>query len=137
MLGLRRTTEAQARWKKGQPHQRTTGVVRTSCSQLRAVMYGCNGLPGSISVMAIRNAGRLSARPARKRRLMSANSGVSASPAVTERGSSAMPQMGQLPGRSRTTWGCMGQVYSTFVAGAAGVSGSRAMPHLGQLPGRS
>ena len=31
-------TEAQARSKNGQPHQRTTGVARISCSQLRALM---------------------------------------------------------------------------------------------------
>ena len=46
-------------------------------------------------------------------------------------GSSAMPQIGQLPGASRTISGCIGQVYSTFappafaggvgtVAGASG-----------------
>src|SRR5205807_4746917 len=32
MLGLRWSRETQARWKKGQPHHRTTGVARTSCT---------------------------------------------------------------------------------------------------------
>jgi hypothetical protein len=42
---------------------------------------------------------------------MAANSGLAVS-AVTVRGSSAMPQIGQLPGPARTICGCMGQVYS-------------------------
>ena len=50
------------------------------------------------------------------------------------RGSRAMPQIGQLPGASRTISGCIGHVYSIFVAGAA-ETGSKAMPHFGQLPG--
>ena len=33
MFRLRLTTDAHARWKNGQPPQRTTGVARTSCSQ--------------------------------------------------------------------------------------------------------
>jgi hypothetical protein len=45
-----------------------------------------------------------------------------------------MPQIGQLPGPSRTISGCIGHVYSIFVAGAA-ETGSSAMPHFGQLPG--
>src|SRR5579875_331979 len=48
---------------------------------------------------------------------------------------SAMPQTGQVPGSERTISGCIGQVYSTRVAGAVGISGSRAMPHLGHGPG--
>ena len=62
---------------------------------------------------------RAMARSARaliqKRRVMSRSSGFSSSVAVTVRGSSAMPQMGQDPARSRTISGCMGQVYSVFV----------------------
>ncbi len=46
-----------------------------------------------------------------------------------------MPQIGQLPGPSRTTSGCMGQVH--FAAGSCGLAGSSAMPHLGQAPARS
>ena len=65
---------------------------------------------------------------------MSANSGFVSS-LVTSRGSSAIPQIGQLPGPDRTISGCIGQVYSVRDAGGATVEGSRAMPHLGQLPG--
>ncbi len=44
-----------------------------------------------------------------------------------------MPQIGQVPGPSRTISGCIGQTHS--VAGSAGVTGSSAIPHLGQVPG--
>jgi hypothetical protein len=44
---------------------------------------------------------------------MSTSSGFTSSASETVRGSSAMPQIGQLPGAFRTIWGCMGQVYST------------------------
>ena len=37
-----------------------------------------------------------------------------------------MPQIGQLPGASRTISGCIGQVHSVLVAGAAGTGGSSA-----------
>jgi hypothetical protein len=46
-----------------------------------------------------------------------------------------MPQIGQLPGASRTICGCIGQVHSTFVGAAVGATGSSAMPHFGQAPG--
>jgi hypothetical protein len=45
-----------------------------------------------------------------------------------------MPQIGQLPGLSREISGCMGQVYSTRVAGT-GISGSSAIPQRGQALG--
>jgi hypothetical protein len=49
-----------------------------------------------------------------------------------------MPQIGHVPGASRTIWGCIGHVYSTRArAGAAGVTGSSAMPHFGHVPGPS
>ena len=35
------------------------------------------------------------------------------------RGSSAMPQMGHVPGPGRTTSGCIGQVYSAAVGAGA------------------
>ena len=44
------------------------------------------------------------------RRVKSISSGFSASSAGTPMGSSAMPQIGQLPGPSCTISGCMGQV---------------------------
>ena len=70
-----------------------------------------------------------------KRRFMSTYSGFGPSSTVTVRGSSAMPQIGQLPGTSRTISGCIGQVHSVFVTTAAEISGSSAIPHFGQAPG--
>ena len=90
---------------------------------------GLNMLP-----MAIANRGAVRAKLIQKRRVMSRSSGLSSS-TVTVRGSSAMPQIGQLPGSARTISGCMGQVYSVLLAGSAGDSGSSAIPHLGQGPG--
>src|SRR5580700_373813 len=77
-----------------------------------------------------------SASPAlnHRRLVMSESSGLVSS-AVTSRGSSAMPQIGQAPGASRTICGCIGQVYSVSLAGADMVMGSSAMPHFGQFPG--
>src|SRR5687767_7156289 len=80
--------------------------------------------------------GTVSAVLTQKRRVMSVSSGLSSS-SVMVRGSSAMPQIGQLPGASRTISGCIGQVHSVFVAGAVTISGSSAMPHFGQAPGLS
>ncbi len=68
------------------------------------------------------------------RRVMSMSSWFGGSSSATVRGSSAMPQIGQTPGSSRTTSGCMGQTYSTLVA-STGTAGSSAMPQSGQLPG--
>ena len=84
--------------------------------------------------MAIATSGAVRARLIQKRRVMRRSSGLSSS-TVTVRGSSAMPQIGQLPGSERTISGCMGQVYSRLVAGSAGDSDSSAMPHLGHAPG--
>ncbi len=72
------------------------------------------------------SSGSVSAAPIQRRRVMLANSGFGVS-AVAVRGSRAMPQMGQVPGRSRTICGCMGQVYSAEAAGG-GVGGARRVP---------
>ena len=80
------------------------------------------------------SSGSVSAAPTQKRRVMETNSGFS-SLAETVRGSSAIPQMGQEPGASRTICGCIGQVYSVRDEGASMVAGSSAIPHFGQLPG--
>jgi len=41
MLGLRLRTDSQALSKNGQPHQKTTGVARTSCTQLAQCCHSC------------------------------------------------------------------------------------------------
>ena len=65
------------------------------------------------SAMAMASSGTESATPTQKRRVMSRNSGLTVSPAVGVIGSSAMPQIGQLPGSFRTICGCIGQVQRT------------------------
>ena len=65
---------------------------------------------------------------------MSFSSWFSSSPEEASRGSSAIPQIGQIPGASRTICGCIGQVHSLLWM-AAGWTGSSAIPHLGQDPG--
>jgi hypothetical protein len=54
----------------------------------------------------------------------------------TVRGSSAIPQMGHVPGAFRTISGCIGQTHCVAVA-ATGSFGSSAIPHFGQGPGWS
>jgi len=68
---------------------------------------------------------------------MSRSSGFASSLAVTVRGSSAMPQIGQFPGSARTISGCIGHVYSVLLAASAGDSGSSAIPHLDTAPAQS
>ena len=87
--------------------------------------------------MATAKTGSVNTRLSRNRRVMSTSSGLGASSRVTVVGSSAMPQIGQSPGSSRTTSGCIGQVYSTLVGSSAGIAGSSAMPHIGQAAGPS
>ena len=59
------------------------------------------------------------------RLVMSRSSGLSSGAPASERGSSAIPHSGQLPARSRTTSGCMGQVHDAARAGATTGRGSR------------
>jgi hypothetical protein len=78
--------------------------------------------------------GSVSATPTCRRRVMLTSSGL-AEFTATVRGSSAMPQMGHVPGPSRTICGCMGQVYSVRSVAVGGSVASSAIPHLGQAPG--
>ncbi len=95
----------------------------------------CSGCPGTISDIATMNSGRESTALIQNRRFISTSSGLGSSSRLTVLGSKAIPQIGHDPGSSRTISGCIGQTYSIFAAGVAGVSGSSAMPHFGQAPG--
>ena len=66
------------------------------------------------SPMCSTSSGTVRTRPIQKRRLMSISSGFGPSSALATRGSRAMPHLGQLPGRSRTISGSIGQMYSTL-----------------------
>src|SRR5258707_8216155 len=136
MFGLRLTRDVQKRWKKGKPPHTTTGVASANSShgKVAPLRIRWNCISHNMEAMAIASRGAVSARLIQNRRLMSRSSGFSSSPAVTVRGSSAMPQIGHDPGSERTIAGCMGQVYSVRLA-ATGSSGSSAMPHEGQAPG--
>ena len=112
MLRLRRATEAAPRSRNGQPAQTTTGVARTSSSHwmVRADSTSASGRPGRTSDIPSARTTAVGAIDQRRRRVMSTSSGLGASSSATMRGSSAMPQIGQAPGPSRTTSGCIGQV---------------------------
>src|SRR5690349_18839532 len=72
---------------------------------------------------------RLRGKLTQKRRDMLASSGFGPSSSATVRGSSAIPQIGQMPGSDRTISGSIGQMYSTPAAlglGAAGAAGAGA-----------
>ena len=107
-------TEVQPRWKNGQPAHSTTGVARTSWTQV--------GRRRGDGVVERRGRGRRpspgggrgwSARRAtQNRRVMSASSGLGPLSAVTVTGSRAIPQIGQVPGPGRRISGCIGQVHS-------------------------
>ncbi len=108
MLSRRLTSEAQPRAKNGPPHHSTTGVASTNSIQMAA-------RGGSASTrcpaIAMTTSGTDNANPTQKRRIMSRSSGLAVSPAAGVIGSSAMPQIGQLPGSDRTISGCIGQVH--------------------------
>src|SRR5580704_16685794 len=122
MLGLLFTTDAHPRSEKGQPAQKTTGVASTSPIQLiHAPRAIATRPPDAMSAIVTTTTGAARTAASRSRRVMSAISGFGASVAVTVSGSSAIPQSGHGPGWSRTTSGCIGQVYWVpgYVADAA------------------
>src|SRR3989337_1682372 len=136
MLRLRLTTDAQPSRKIGQPPHSTAGVANPNSIHCSITIETNSGIAcGARSeTIASRHTGKASAALTQKRRLMSFNSALSSAEAL--RGSSAMPQIGQLPGSVRTICGCIGQVYSvTFDLAGMGFTGSKAMPHFGHEPG--
>jgi len=110
MLRLRFLSDARPRAKNGWPHHSATGVARTSWTQLDA--WGAIHLwrPARWPPISRAKTGAASARPIQNRRVMSASSGLGPLSAEASSGSSAMPQIGQLPGPTCRTCGCIGQV---------------------------
>src|SRR5437870_6043470 len=96
----------------------------------------CKGWLGITSDIASKTSGNVRIKPILNLRDMSISSSFCSSSTVTVLGSNAIPQIGQEPGASRTISGCMGQVYSVFVAAGVIASGSSAIPHFGHEPGR-
>ena len=127
--------DTQPRSKNGQPPHNTTGVARISSIQFQARGETmASKRAENISVMARATTGAVRTRLIQNRRPIAASSGFASSSASTVFGSSAMPQMGQVPGSFRATSGCMGQVKT--VCATAGETGSSAMPHSGHAPAR-
>ncbi len=118
MLSAQFFTDAAARAKNGHPAHSTIGEASASSTQCAT--------PGEKRPpISIATSGTASAALAQKRRVMSLSSGFSAGAAASI-GSSAMPQIGQGPGFSARTSGCMGQVQSVpSGAGAGGGGGAR------------
>ena len=128
--------DCQPLTKKGSPHHKTTGVARANSIQAHTLAENmcCMGIEGRKSETIRASIGEASTTLIHSRLVISASSAFD-SPAVTSRGSSAIPQMGQFPGRGSTICGCIGQVNSVSWVGAVTVTNSSAMPHFGQFPG--
>ena len=106
------------------PAHSTTGVASRACSHCDHVTCASGGSPsrapsasiqwftsnGSISLIAMNSRGNASAAATLKRRVMSISSGLSPVVADGVSGSSAMPQIGQLPGPCCRISGCIGHV---------------------------
>src|ERR1035437_6953468 len=122
MFRLRWTMDCQPLTKDGNPHQRTTGVA--SANSIHAQTLGenrcCIGMVGRKSETIRASIGEAKATLIHSRLVISISSGFDSS-AVTSRGSSAMPQIGQLPGPGRTICGCIGHVNSVRLGGAVTV----------------
>jgi hypothetical protein len=107
MFGLRLTSDCHQRSKNGQPAHQTTGAASTSST------HGCT--PGSVHCQRMLNIASsvtitVSGSVHQKRRRKSTYSGFGPSSSEGISGSSAMPQIGQLPGAGCRTCGCIGQV---------------------------
>ena len=104
-------SDAQPRSSSGQPAQSTTGVEKARPIQLQTHVDAAAQAHAEHHVAHGQHEhGETERSPDHIRRVMSASSGFGASSSVMVRGSRAMPQIGQAPGASRTTSGCIGQV---------------------------
>src|ERR1043166_1899449 len=108
MLRWRLSRERQPRTKNGQPAHRTTGVVRTNWIQRDTSPDIQGGAFGTRCDIARTKTGNVNAAPIQSRRVMSVNTeSSSAVAAEMVFGSSAIPQIGQSPGSSRSISGCI------------------------------
>src|SRR5688572_14404277 len=116
MLGLRWRIESMHRMKNGQPAQSTTGVDNTSSSH--DMVLGASGMT-LCPPIAKTTPTMLNGNVHQNRRLKSSSSGFFSSCSVGISGSSAMPQIGQLPGAGLRICGCIGHVYIVTAASDA------------------
>ena len=120
MLGLRLTIDCQPRWKNGIAAHSTTGVASANSIQ-PASASPIQSRTGrrAIGPIVMISSGMDNAALTQNRLVKSVSSGLGpSSPVGTPIGSSAMPQIGQEPGLSRTISGCIGQVYCVPFGGA-------------------
>ena len=129
------TSDAQPRSKNGQPAQSTTGVASDELHPVaicagRRMCVQAGQVPAHLQH---EDRDSVSTRPIQNRRVMSTSSGfgrrVGRRPAS---GSSAMPQIGQVPGPPCR----ISRVHRAGVDGAAAAGGRRAAGWPGVLPGR-
>ena len=107
MFGLRLMTDCAPRTKNGQPAHSTTGSDRASSIQLWVAMPNQpKRWPNIASTVTATVSGSVD----QKRRVKLRSSGLSSSSRLGISGSSAMPHLGQSPGWSCRTSGCIGQV---------------------------
>ncbi len=107
MFGLRLRIESTQRTKNGQPAHSTTGVDNTSSSH--DMVCGASGM-NRWPPIASPTPATLNGSVHQKRRVKSTSSGFFSSSSDGISGSSAMPQIGQLPGAGRRICGCIGHV---------------------------
>ena len=110
MLSERRATDCAPRTKNGQPAHSTTGVASTSSSQSFMPCGSSASMPNRCPPMSIARIGTASAAATHRRRVMPKSSSFGPSSRLASAGSSAMPQIGQLPGPTWRISGCIGQV---------------------------
>jgi hypothetical protein len=107
MFGLPRRIESMQRTKNGKAAHSTTGVARTS--SIHDIACGATGRtrcpPIATATPAI-----VRGSVHQNRRVKSSSSGLRSSSSDGISGSSAMPQMGQVPGALRRICGCIGHV---------------------------
>src|SRR6266566_5096386 len=124
MFGLRLTIEIQPRSKNGQPAQNTTGVANTNPIQFSNAPCDIDRAPPrAMSIIVSANTGTVRSVDSQNRRVIDTSSGFGRSSSVMTRGSSAIPQIGQAPGASRTICGSIGHVYSMRAPAAAAGGG--------------
>ena len=95
MLRWRVRSDCAPRTKNGHPPQSTTGVANTSCVSADAVCDS-GAKPNKCAPISSTTTGNASTAEIQSRRVISASSAPSSAPPAS--GSSAMPQIGQVPG---------------------------------------
>jgi hypothetical protein len=117
MFHWRAPSDAQPRSKNGWPPHSTTGVAITS--SIHSLLRSGRNVRLHGSAIAAKTNGSVNAAQIQRRLVMEINSSLGNSSAEIARGSSAIPQIGQLAGPCAVTSGCIGQVYSPQAAGSA------------------